>query len=58
MNSVPERAPLPGVTLTPEQLRNRRRRNIAIALVVGALVAFVYIITIVKVGPGVMTPEQ
>jgi hypothetical protein len=56
MNPVPGRAPLP--VLSPEQLRNRRRRNIAIALAVGLLVAFVYTITIVKVGPGVMTPDQ
>ena len=56
MNPVSQGAP--GPLLTPEQLRNRRRRNVAIALAVGVLVAFVYIITIVKVGPGVMRPDQ
>ena len=43
--------------LTPEQLRNRRRRNLAIALAVGALVAFFYTITIVKLGLNVLRPE-
>jgi len=43
--------------LTPEQLRNRRRRNIAIALAIGALVAFFYTITIVKLGLNVLRPD-
>jgi multisubunit Na+/H+ antiporter MnhB subunit len=50
-------APLAHVALTEEQLRNRRRRNVAIALAVGLLVAFFYVITIVKLGPGVLRPE-
>ena len=43
--------------LSPEQLRNRRRRNIAIALAIGALVAFFYTITIVKLGLNVLRPD-
>jgi hypothetical protein len=45
-----------GVTLTPEQVKSRRARNIAIGLVVGALVVIFYAVTIVKLGPGVMKP--
>jgi len=44
----------PGVVLTEEQKRRRRARSIAIALVLGALVLFFYVITIVKLGPGVL----
>jgi hypothetical protein len=43
-----------GIVLTEEQQRRRRARNIAIALVLGALVALFYIVTIVKLGPGVL----
>ena len=42
------------VVLTPEQRRRRRARSIAIALALGALVALFYVVTIVKLGPGVM----
>jgi len=41
------------VTLTPEQLRRRRARSIAIALALGALVLLFYIVTLIK-GPGVL----
>jgi hypothetical protein len=43
-----------GVTLTKEQLRRRRMRSIAIALSLGALVLLFYVVTIVKLGPGVL----
>ncbi len=43
-----------GVTLTPEQIRRRRNRSIALALVLGGLVLLFYVVTIVKLGPGVM----
>ena len=38
------------VTLTPEQLKSRRARNIAIGLVVALLVVLVYVLTIAKLG--------
>lgn len=47
-------APLQGVVLTPEQLRRRRARSIAIASVLGFLVILFYVVTIVKLGPGVV----
>lgn len=38
------------IILTPEQARSRRARNIAIGLMVGALVLLFYVITIAKLG--------
>lgn len=35
-----------------ELLARRRRRSIALALVLGALVVIFYVLTIVKMGPG------
>jgi hypothetical protein len=52
-----EPMPIEGVRLTPQQLRNRRLRNIAIGLSVALLAALFYAVTIVKLGPGVMRPE-
>jgi hypothetical protein len=43
-----------GIVLTPEQLKSRRQRNIAIGLAIGFLVLLFYAVTIVKVGPGVL----
>lgn len=42
------------LVLTPEQLRARKRRNIAIALAIAAFAAFFYAITIAKLGVGVL----
>jgi hypothetical protein len=53
-----DRAPSGGVVLTPQQLRNRRLRNLAIGLSVGLLAALFYAITIVKLGPGILRPDQ
>jgi hypothetical protein len=44
----------PGIVLTEEQKRRRRARSIAIALTLAALVVLFYIVTIVKLGPGVL----
>ena len=46
--------PVDGVVLTDEQKRRRRSRSLAIGLVVGALCALFYVVTIVKLGPGVL----
>jgi hypothetical protein len=43
-----------GVTLTPEQQKSRRQRNIAIGLAVGFFVVLFYVVTIAKLGPGVL----
>jgi len=44
-----------GVRLTPEQKKRQRARSIAIAAVLAALVVLFYVVTIVKMGPGVIT---
>ena len=44
----------PGIVLTEEQKRQRRARSIAIALALGVLAVLFYIVTIVKLGPGVL----
>ena len=44
----------PGIVLTAEQKRRRRARSIAIAVTLGALVLLIYLVTIVKLGPGVL----
>ena len=46
------------IVLTEGQLRNRRRRNLAIGLAVGFVAVLFYVITIVKVGPGVFQPMR
>lgn len=43
-----------GIQLTAQQLKSRRQRNIAIGLAVGFFVLLFYIVTIAKLGPGVM----
>jgi len=51
MDDSPEREE---IVLTDEQMRRRRARSIAIALALGALVVLFYIVTVVKLGPGVL----
>ena len=36
--------------MTPEQIKTRRARNIAIGLMVGLMVVLVYVLTIAKIG--------
>ena len=43
----------PEVDLSEEQKRSRRSRSIALALILGALVVLVYLVTLVK-GPAVL----
>jgi hypothetical protein len=43
-----------GMVLTNEQKRRRNARSAAIALSLGALVLLFYVVTIVKLGPGVL----
>jgi predicted nucleic acid-binding Zn ribbon protein len=45
----------PGVVLTEEQKRRRRARSLALALALGVFVVLIYIVTVVKLGPGVMS---
>jgi hypothetical protein len=50
------RPPRSDIVLTPGQMRNRRRRNLAIGLAVGFMAALFYAITIVKIGPAAFRP--
>ena len=47
-----------GVVLTGEQLKRRKRRSLAIALVLTGLVVLFYVVTIVKLGPGIMRKSE
>lgn len=44
-----------GIVLTPQQKKSRHHRNIAIGLAVGFFVLLFYVVTIAKLGPGVLT---
>jgi hypothetical protein len=44
-----------GIRLTPEQLRARRSRSIAIALALGAFVLVIFAVTIVRLGSAAFT---
>ncbi len=43
-----------GIQLTEEQKRRQRSRNIAIAVVLVIVVVLFYLVTVIKLGPGVM----
>jgi hypothetical protein len=51
MTGLPPRAP----QLSPEELRRRRKRSVALALVLGVTVALFYAVTIAKLGPQVLS---
>lgn len=52
-NTAPKPAPVPG---SPDELASRRRkRSLALALVLAALVAIFYVLTIVKFGPAMFS---
>ena len=44
-----------GIVLTAEQKRRQRARSVAIALTLGALDLLFFVVTIVKLGSGVLT---
>jgi hypothetical protein len=56
MSFVVDQEPLirPDVPLTPAQEKSRRARNIAIGLALGLFALLFYVVTIVKLGPGVL----
>jgi hypothetical protein len=49
MDEKPEK-----IVLTEGQMRRRRARSIAIALVLGAFVVLIFLVTVVKLGPRVL----
>ncbi|MCY0150529.1 MULTISPECIES: hypothetical protein [Hoeflea] len=42
------------VELTPQQKKARRSRSVALAVVLALLVIMFYVVTIIKIGPGIM----
>jgi hypothetical protein len=42
-----------GIVLTEQQQRTRRSRSIALALVLAGFAVLFYLVTIVKLGPGI-----
>jgi hypothetical protein len=56
MSMLVDQEPIrPDVTLTPAQQRSRRARNIAIGLALALFALLFYVVTIVKLGPGVLS---
>jgi hypothetical protein len=47
----PQPVPAP---FSPEDMARRRRRSIALALVLGGLVVFFFVVTLVKTGPAIL----
>jgi hypothetical protein len=43
-----------GIVLTPAQTKSRSQRNIAIGIAIGFFVLLFYVVTIAKLGPGVL----
>jgi len=43
--------------LDEEAIKRRRRRSIALGLVLGGIVLIFYVLTIVKMGPGVLNRD-
>ncbi len=41
-------------SLTPEEQKRRHNRSLALALTLGVLVLLFYVVTIAKLGPGVL----
>lgn len=51
--SEPPRPPAPAA-FSPEDMARRRRRSVALALVLGGLVIFFFVVTLVKTGPAIL----
>jgi hypothetical protein len=56
MSSIVDHEPFirEDLALTPSQQKSRRARNIAIGLALGLFALLFYVVTIVKLGPGVL----
>ncbi|MFY8152249.1 MAG: hypothetical protein ACOVOI_09200 [Hyphomicrobiales bacterium] len=52
--SGPPKAPEAPAAFSPEDMARRRRRSIALALVLGGLVVFFFGVTRVKTGPAIL----
>jgi len=52
--SEPRKPPVAPAAFSAEDLARRRRRSIALALVLAGLVVFFFVVTLVKTGPAIM----
>lgn len=52
MSEAPKR--IAAAPFSPEDLARRKRRSVALALVLAGLVVFFFVVTLVKIGPNVM----
>lgn len=55
VNSMSPSDPQRPVQMTPEQLRARKRRNSAIGIAIALLCVLFYLVTIAKLGPGILS---
>ena len=53
MSEQPPKQPAPA-PFSPEDMARRRRRSVALALVLGGLVIFFFVVTLVKTGPAIL----
>jgi hypothetical protein len=55
MSSIVDREPIiRNLALTPAERKSRRARNLAIGLALGLFALLFYVVTIVKLGPGIL----
>lgn len=58
VSAVADNAEKPeGIVLTEEQKRKQRRRSVALALCIGGVVVLFYVITVVKMGPAILSRQ-
>ena len=50
----PHKKPTEPAAFSPEDMARRRRRSVALALVLAGLVVFFFVVTLVKTGPAIM----
>jgi cell division septal protein FtsQ len=53
MSEPEKRAPAPAA-FSPEDMARRKRRSVALALVLFGLVVFFFVVTLVKTGPAIL----
>ena len=52
--SEPRNQPVAPAAFSPEDMARRKRRNLALALVLAGLVVFFFVVTLVKTGPAIL----
>jgi hypothetical protein len=52
--SEPRQKQVAPPAFSPEDMARRRRRSVALALVLGGLVIFFFVVTLVKTGPAIL----